>query len=98
MLRRKLHAGGAIDSVNPRGEDGNLLAAAIDSEIDVRTFAAADPVTLHGPDFLRPMLQLLQVLQELFGIFGNAQEPLLEVTLLDDGVFMSPATSADDLL
>src|SRR4051794_36321217 len=98
MLGRKLHAGSAVNGVYARGEDGDLGATALDGEVHVRTFTAPDPVALHGADFFRPVLQLLKVLQELFGVFRDTQEPLLEVALLDDRVLVTPAASADHLL
>ena len=35
--------------------------APIELEVDQRAFAAADPVALHGADFFRPALKLVEV-------------------------------------
>ena len=95
MFRRKLHRSGAEDSVNAGGEDGNLFSRhAIHGKIHQRAFAAADPVALHHPDFFRPMLQLLQIAQQLFGIIGDAQKPLFQLALLHAGFFVAPAVAA----
>ncbi len=98
MLRRKLNAGGAENGVDAGGEDANLFRAAFESEIDFRAFAAADPVALHGAHFFRPAFELVQAVEQLIRVGGDAEEPLLEIALLDDGVFVTPAAAVDDLL
>ncbi len=102
MLRRKLHRGRAENRIDARGEDADLRSrrpgVALKLEIDQRAFAAADPVALHGAHFLGPALELVEIAQQLFGVLGRAHEPLLQLALLDERVFVAPAASVDDLL
>ena len=98
MLGRQLQRRRAVDGVHARGEDRDLVARrtgnAVQFEVDHRAFAAANPVALHGANFFRPALQLVQVAQQFVGVVGDAQEPLLQLALLHDRVFVPPAASA----
>src|SRR5439155_9768295 len=64
----------------------------------LRAFTAADPVALHGANFFRPALQFVQITQQLLRILCDSQEPLLEFALLDNSVFVTPATAGNYLL
>ncbi len=75
-----------------------MVFRVVEFEIDQRAFAAADPVALHGADLFRPAFQLVEIAQQLVGVFGDAQKPLLQLTLLDQRIFVAPAASVDDLL
>ena len=65
MLRREHHVGRAVKRVRSRGEDADLVAAIGDrgagvidsgySKINLRAFAATDPVALQQLDRLRPI-------------------------------------------
>ena len=87
VLGRKLQRGRAVDGVDARGEDGDLVACragcAVELEIDQRAFAAADPVALLRDDLLGPAGQCVEVLEQFVGVIGDAQEPLLQLALLD---------------
>src|SRR6266550_4495481 len=102
MFRSELHRGGSINGVNPRGENTYSRARwprrSIKLEIHQCAFAAADPVALHGANFFWPALQFFQITQQLLCILCDSQEPLLKFALLDDGVFMTPATARNHLL
>ena len=97
MFRRQLQRGRAEDGVHARGEDGDLVACrpslAVKLEIHQRAFAAANPVALHGADFFRPAGQLVQTLQQFVGVIGDAQEPLLQLALLDQRGLVPPAAA-----
>ena len=94
MLGRKHDRRRAEDRVDARGEHTNLLVAVLHREIDVGAFAAADPVALALEDLFRPArFDLLDVLDQLFRVFSDAQEPLLEISLLDRGA-ATPANAA----
>jgi len=43
------------------------------------------------------VFQLAQVIEQLLCVVRDAQEPLLQIALLDDCVFVSPAASVNDL-
>ena len=84
MLRRQHHEGRAVERVRSRGEDAQLLAAGVmlrrrGAEDHVGTLGATDPVGLHQPHRLRP-LEALEG-EQLVGVVGDAEEPLLQVAL-----------------
>ena len=84
MLGRHHGVGHAEAGVGPRGEDAQAqLFVALDGEVEFGTFGTADPVALHGLDPLGPV-ESVQRFQELVGVGGDAEEPLLEVTLGDE--------------
>ena len=90
--------GCAVNGVDTGGEDFDLFVRAFDGEVDEGAFGAADPVALHGADLVGPAVHGVEAVEELIGILGDAKEPLGEVALLDDGVFVTPATTAYNLL
>ena len=102
MLGRELQRGRAENRVDAGGEDGDgrsgRIGGAVEFEIHQRAFAAADPVALHGADFFRPAGQAVEIAQQFVGIVGDAQKPLLEFALLDQGVFVAPAAAVHHLL
>ena len=102
MIRRQRHELGAEDGVRPRGEDLELALAAgrglgIEREADQQAFRTADPVLLHQPDLVRPTVERVDRLQQLLGVIGNLEHPLVQVALLDDGA-RAPAAAVDHLL
>ena len=103
MLGCKLDGRSAKDGIDAGGEDGDAVAAgnvaaAGNGEVDVGSFAAADPVGLHGADLVGPALELPEAVEKLVGVAGDAEEPLGEVALLNDGIFVTPAAAAHHLL
>jgi len=79
VLGREDHVGGAEQGVGPRGEDGHGLA--VDGEVDLGPFTAADPVALQQLDALGPV-EVLELVDEPLGVGGDAQHPLLQGTAL----------------
>src|SRR5260370_1396116 len=61
-------------------------------------FAAADPGALHHAPSFRPGFQAIEIAQQLVGIFGGAQEPLLEFALLYRRALVPPAAALYYLL
>ena len=94
--------GGAVDGVDARGENFDGLRAGDigNGEFHARALDLADPVALHGDDALGPAtFELFQIIEQLFGVCGGLQEPLLDFAGLDESVFVAPAIAAiDDLL
>ena len=75
------------------------LPVAIEVEIDLGAFGAADPVALHGEDALGPAaFELRHVVEQLVGVGGDFEEPLFEGALFDGRVFVAPAAAFDHLL
>ena len=98
VLGREDDAGGAVDGVDARGEDADGRAGAIEVEIDLGAFGAADPVALHGEDALGPAaFELRHVVEEFVGVVGDFEEPLFEGALFDGGVFVAPAAAIHHL-
>ena len=92
------HERGPVDRVGSRGKDTDRLdPLRIDRECDLGALRAADPVGLHQPDRLRPVDA--GEVEQLVGVPGDAEEPLLKVAL-DDRRSASPAAAlrAQDLL
>ena len=97
--------GHAKQGVGTRGEDGDLALVALDGlailvaqgKVDLGALGAADPVGLHLLDALGPAGELLQVVEQLLGVLGNLEVPLLQVALLGLGA-AAPALALGDLL
>ena len=84
MLRREDRIGHAEARVRPSGEDADRdLWTTLDDQVHLGPFRAADPVSLHRLDPLRP-LERVEALEQLVGIIGDLEEPLLEISLHDE--------------
>ena len=98
MLRRQHHEGDAEDGIGAGGKDPDFFffyAGMVQGEGNFRALALADPVALHDLDALRPVDAV--ILQQLVGVFGDAEKPLLQVALDHFGV-AAPALAVDHLL
>ena len=76
-------SGASTIKVAPHNVSGRVVKTSIGSpclgvEGNGRAFAAADPVGLHASDAFRP-IECCEV-QQLVGVFGDAEEPLVQVT------------------
>ena len=97
--------GDAKERIGTRGEDGDLALVALDGlailvaqgKVDLGALGAADPVGLHLLDALGPAGELLQVVEQLLGVLGDLEVPLLKVALLGLGA-AAPALALGDLL
>src|SRR5579859_7945538 len=102
MLGRKLNRGRAEDRVYACSEnaDGRARGTGITLKlkVDQSAFAAPDPVALNNPHFFRPALQLVEISQQFLSVLRRAHKPLLQLTLLDLRVFVTPAASIHHLL
>ncbi|CAI8362662.1 MAG: Uncharacterised protein [Cellulomonadaceae bacterium TMED98] len=79
------HKGGPEERVRPGCEDGNRLWVPLDHEVHFGTVAPANPIALHGQDFLRPAaLQLVQVIEQPVGVVGDFEIPLGELLFHHD--------------
>src|ERR671921_251480 len=58
---------------------------------------APDPVLLHEPDLLGPALKRVELVEEVLREGGDLEEPLRQLTLLDESAG-PPAAAVDDLL
>ncbi|MNS75014.1 hypothetical protein D3C72_1085110 [compost metagenome] len=91
------HIGHAHEGVRAGGVDLQLLVLTLDIEADVDPFGATNPVALHGLDHLRPAFEVVDVIQQLFGVVSDLDEPLGDLFLLHRGV-AAPAAVVDHLL
>src|SRR5205085_363718 len=88
----------AVDRVNARGEDSDSFVRVPDLKIYVRAFASTNPVALHRQNAFGPTrFYLAHVVEQLFGVRRDAEEPLLDVALLH-GCAAAPAHAARRLL
>ncbi len=78
MLGGQHHEGHAEGGVGAGGEDLDAMVGAGHGHLELGALGPADPVALHDLDPLGP-LQVLQVGQQLVGVGGDAEEPLLQV-------------------
>ena len=83
MLTGHGHVGGSHQCVRACGVHGELVRVVFDIKLELDTFRLADPVTLHGFDLFRPIIQLIQVVQQFFCVIGNLDEPLGNFLLFD---------------
>lgn len=98
MLRSKAHERRSMESVWPGREHLDILRCTLDLEADQCAGAPADPVFLHVEHPLGPaVLQLFDIIQELLGIGGDPEEPLV-VLLEKDLGSAPPALPLHDLL
>ena len=101
MVRRQRHELGAEQSVRPRGENFQLAffvrrGCGIERKAQQQTFRAPDPVLLHQADFVRPAIERVERLQQIFRIVADLEEPLCQFALFDFGA-RAPAAAIDDL-
>ena len=97
--------GDTEERIGTRGEDGDLALVALDGlailvaqgKVDLGALGATDPVGLHLLDALGPAGELLQVVEQLLGVIGNLEVPLLKVALLGLGA-ATPALALGHLL
>ena len=100
MLRRNRHERHAKQRVRPRGINLHCVDPGLgryQSELQPRPFAAPDPVRLHQPHPLGPVLHPVQRAQQLRRIRGNPIEPLRQALLLHRST-RAPAPPVDHLL
>ena len=84
--------------VGPGGEDPHGdVGLALDGEVELGALGAADPVALHRLGPLGP-LEVVEGVQELVGVLGDAEEPLLEVPPLDHVARAVAGAVGQDLL
>ena len=96
MLWRQQHERRAVDRVDARREDLDADVGGGHRERETGPFRAADPVPLHYDDLLGPFGQRLEAGQQLVGVGGDLEKPLLEVAV-DDCRAAAPAGAVDDL-
>jgi hypothetical protein len=83
MLGREGEERGAEERVGARGEDGKVEVEVLAPEGDLGALGATDPVALHPDDVFGPALEQLEVGQQPVGVSGDLEEPLFEVSRLD---------------
>ena len=59
------------------------IGTALDGEVELGALGPSDPVPLHGLGAVGPF-EVVEGFEELVGILGDAEEPLLQVALDDD--------------
>ena len=105
VLRSQDKEGHTKERIGTRGEDGDLALVALDGlailvakgKVNLGALGATDPVGLHLLDALGPAGELLQIVEQLLGVLGDLEVPLLKVALLRLGA-AAPAFALSDLL
>ena len=97
MLGREQHERRAVNRVDPRREDLDALLEAGDRKRQPRAFGATDPIPLHDHDFLGPLGQRVEALEQFIGVRRDPEEPLLEIAR-HHGRSAAPARAVHDLL
>ena len=92
----------AEDGVGPGGEyldvgSGRSGGLADHPEAELQALAFADPVFLHQPDLVGPIVERAQPGEQFFGEIGNPEEPLAQFLTLD-WCARSPTLAVDYLL
>src|SRR4030095_11297340 len=85
VLRRQYDEVGTVDRVDPRSKhldrvDARAAVLLRQRKLHSRSVRPADPVPLHRQNLLGPLGQVLDPLEQLIGVLGDAEEPLLELT------------------
>ncbi len=80
VLGRDHHERGTEDRIGPRGEYLQLPVASLDSEKELRSRAASDPVALYLLERLTPV-EVFHPFQKTFGVGAHPQQPLLHALL-----------------
>ena len=97
VLGREHEERRAEERVGTRREDGDVDVQLLDPEDDLGALGAPDPVALHRQDVLGPGLEQAHLVEQVVGVVGDAEEPLLEVPALDLGA-AALAAPVDHLL
>ena len=102
MVRREPQEACAEQRVGPRGEHFDDVVAAgrftsRQCEADQQPLRAADPIRLHQPHLVRPAVERLKRIEQVFRIVGDLEHPFRLLALLDERA-RPPAASVDHLL
>ncbi len=95
MIRRDRDEACAEDRIGPGGVDRQRLAAR-QLEAELEPLALADPVFLHQPDLLGPVLELAEPVEQILREIGDLEEPLVKLAFLDLRA-RAPALAVDHL-
>ena len=91
------HKGSAEYCVRSGGKNPQRITARRQGKINFQAAGAADPVTLHGLDRVRPARQIVQFLKQFVGIGGDTNKPLRDFAFFDHRAG-APAFAIDNLL
>ena len=89
--------GRAHEGVRTGGVDGQRLVVVFYVKGNFHTFGTADPVALHGLNGVRPVIQIIQIVQQFVSVGGDFDKPLRDLFTLYFGV-TAPAAAIDNLL
>ena len=101
MRGRKNHRRCAVNRVDAGGEnlDWASTCGAGHGKLHLCALRFANPIFLHQDDALGPSaFELFQIIEQLVGIGGRPQKPLLDLARFHARIFMPPAEAAVDHL
>ena len=96
VTRRDGQVGTTHKGVRTGGVDSQFVSVVVDVKGDFYPFRTADPVALHGLHGVRPVVQLIQIVQQFIGVGGDFNKPLRDLFTLDLGI-AAPAAAVDNL-
>ena len=76
VLRRDREIGCPHKGIRPGRINIERAGTALQREADFDALRASDPVALHRLDLVWPFVELVQIIQQLFGVICNLHEPL----------------------
>ena len=88
MIWGHCHEGSSEQGVGPRGVDfqfghAGRMRAIRQRPANQHAFRATDPVALHQLDLVRPAVKRVESVEQVLGIFGDLEEPLGQIALLN---------------
>ena len=88
--------GRAHEGVRTGGVDGQGLVVVLNVEGNFHAFRTADPVALHGLNGIWPVVQIIQIVQQLISVSGDFNKPLRDLFTLYFSI-TAPAAAIDNL-
>ena len=89
--------GGTHKGVRAGCVDGQRVVITVHIKGDFHAFRTTNPVALHRFHGVRPVVQLIQIIEQFVGIGGDFNKPLRDLFTLNFGV-AAPAAAVDNLL
>ncbi len=76
--------------------NGQRVVIVVNVESDFHTFGTTNPVTLHGFYGVWPVIQFIQIVEQLVSVSGDFDKPLWDLFTFNFGI-AAPAAAVDNL-
>ena len=97
MFRSNNHITNAKNCIGSRGVYSEFLIHSVYLKSYLRSFASADPVSLHGFNLIRPSAELINIIQKPLSIICYFKEPLFQI-LFPNFTFTAFTLAVNNLL